>query len=292
VSEELLREPADLLYANAPRTFLPAVLCARKLEVPVVCGLHLIFTGGIEHELVSWCFRQTQVRRAIFCSRAVAAPFEQSCGDKGLLVPYWVSPAFLEEPTRSAEARARLGLGAGELAVGVIGRISRTKGQRLFLEALSPLLPEFPALRLFVAGAADFEDPGEEERTRDLAAASPDPARVTVTGSMVESLSFLDAMDVLVVPSLWEEPFGLVAVEGMARRLPAVVTKSGGLQEIVEDGVTGFHVEKEPIALREAVRRLLEDAGLRARMGEAGRARVEDRFHPAKQMGRIMKACL
>jgi glycosyltransferase involved in cell wall biosynthesis len=114
------------------------------------------------------------------------------------------------------------------------------------------------------------------------------PERVTVTGAMVDSREFMDAMDVLVVPSLWEEPFGLVAVEGMARSLPVVVTRSGGLQEIVEHGVTGFIVEKDARTLREAVEALVSDRILRASMGDAGRERVQRMFHPEKQMGRIV----
>jgi glycosyltransferase involved in cell wall biosynthesis len=124
------------------------------------------------------------------------------------------------------------------------------------------------------------------------ALAAKEPERISLTGRMVDSREFLDALDVLVVPSLWDEPFGLVAVEGMARRLPVVVTRSGGLQEIVADGETGFVVDKSPEALRRAVDSLLGDPGLRVRMGEAGRRRVGDRFDPAKQMGQILEACL
>lgn len=290
--EALLRvRPAELIYANGPRCVLPAVLAARRLGLPVVCGLHLIFRGGMEHRLLRWCFERPEVRRVIFCSTAVAAPFAGVCSAKGRKIHYWVSPEFLEMPADRGAARREAGVGEGEVAVGVLGRISRTKGQRLFLEALLPLLEEFPALRLFVAGAADFEDPGEEEALRAMAAACPDPSRVVITGRMVESRPFLDALDVLVVPSLWDEPFGLVAVEGMARSLPVVVTRSGGLVEIVEEGVTGFHADKETASLREAVRRLAADEGLRARMGEAGRRRVEDHFHPARQIGMVLQAC-
>jgi glycosyltransferase involved in cell wall biosynthesis len=157
----------------------------------------------------------------------------------------------------------------------------------MFLEGLMPLLSAHPRLKLFVAGGADFEDPAEEASVTALAAQVPE--HVTVTGAMVDSREFLDAMDVLVVPSLWEEPFGLVAVEGMARSLPVVATRSGGLQEIVEHGVTGFIVDKDARALREAVEPLLTDPVLRARMGEAGRDRVERMFHPQTQMGRIIE---
>ena len=238
-----------------------------------------------------WCFGRPEVKRVIFCSTAVAAPFSDVCAAKGRLIHYWVSPEFLDAPRDAAGARRALGLSDGDVAVGVLGRISRTKGQGLFLEALLPLMGEFPRLKLLVGGAADFEDPREEGELRAMAAACADPSRVVMTGKMVESRPFLDALDALVVPSLWDEPFGLVAVEGMARSLPVVVTRSGGLVEIVQDGVTGIHAEKEPGSLREAVRRLAADRDLRLGMGEAGRRRVEDRFHPARQIGKVLEAC-
>jgi glycosyltransferase involved in cell wall biosynthesis len=280
-------EKADLIYANAPRCVLPAVWAARKAGVRVACGLHLIFRGGLEHRLLSWCFRQPEVRRVIFCSDAVAEPFLQAAGPKGTKVLYWVSPPVLRAPSDRPGARARYGLSDDDVAVGVIGRISKTKGQRMFLEALMSLLSAYPRLKLVVAGGSDFEDPAEEAAVKALAAQAPE--HVTVTGAMVDSREFLDAMEVLVVPSLWEEPFGLVAVEGMARSLPVVVTRSGGLQEIVEQGVTGFVVEKKAQALRDAVGTLVNDPILRARMGKAGRQRVMGMFHPETQMGRIVE---
>lgn len=286
----LEQERADLIYANAPRCVLPAVWASKRTGVPVACGLHLIFRAGMEHRLLSWCFSRPEVKRVVFCSDVVAEPFAQAAGPKGLKVLYWVNPDVLNAASGKEAARAGYGLSEGDVTVGVIGRISRTKGQRMFIEALSPLLSRYPGLKLLVAGAADFEDPAEEAAVEGLAARAP--GRMTVTGRMVDSREFLDALDVLVVPSLWDEPFGLVAVEGMARRLPVVVTRSGGLQEIVADGETGFVVEKAPDALRSAVERLLADPGLRARMGEAGRERVRERFDPEKQMGRIIEACL
>lgn len=291
IGRALAEEPADLLYANAPRTFLPAVLAARRGGPPVVCALHLIFTKGLEHRLIRWCFRRKEVRRVFFCSGAVARPFAALCGGKGTRLHYWVSPRFLEAPPDRERARQAWGLRPEDVAVGVLGRISRTKGQALFLEALLPLLERYPHLRLFVGGGADFEDPEEEQRVQALARSASDPSRVTVAGGMVEALPFLDALDLLVVPSLWEEPFGLVAVEGMARRLPVVVTRSGGLVEIVEEGVTGFHAEKDAASLRRVVEPLLGDGTLRRRLGAAGRLRAERDFHPEIQMGKLLAAC-
>jgi glycosyltransferase involved in cell wall biosynthesis len=290
IGAALSEEKANLIYANAPRCVLPAVWAGRKAGVSVACGLHLIFRKGLENRLLNWCFRQPEVRRVIFCSDAVAKPFLQAAGPKGTKVLYWVSPPVLHAPPGHQEARARYGLSGNDVAVGVIGRISKTKGQRLFLESLMPLLSAHPRLKLVVAGGSDFEDPSEEAAVKALAVQAPE--RVRVTGAMVDSREFLDAMDVLVVPSLWDEPFGLVAVEGMARSLPVVVTRSGGLQEIVENGVTGFIVEKEARALRESVEALVKDPVLRARMGGKGRERVLLMFHPERQMGRIVDAVM
>jgi len=287
----LSEEPADLLYANAPRAFLPAVLAARGGGPPVVLALHLIFTGGFEHRLIRWCLRQKEARKIVFCSGAVAHPFAKDCGAKGVKIHYWVSPRFLEAPSERRRSREAMGLNPGDVAVGVLGRISRTKGQSLFLEALAPLLERYPALRLLVGGGADFEDPEEEARVARMAAASPRSERIRIAGRMVEAIPFLDSLDVLVVPSLWDEPFGLVAVEGMARGLPVVATRSGGLVEIVDHNVTGFLADKNAASLRDAVERLLADPGLRSAMGERGRARVESEFHPAKQLAEVLALC-
>jgi glycosyltransferase involved in cell wall biosynthesis len=73
------------------------------------------------------------------------------------------------------------------------------------------------------------------------------------------------------VPSLWPEPFGLVAVEAMRSGVPVVASRIGALPGIVVDGVTGILVTPgESAELRAAIRRLDQDPELRARMGAAG----------------------
>ncbi|HEO71133.1 MAG TPA: glycosyltransferase family 1 protein [Candidatus Hydrogenedentes bacterium] len=81
------------------------------------------------------------------------------------------------------------------------------------------------------------------------------------------------------VPSVWEEPFGLAAVEAMAAGRPVCASRVGGLQHIVRDGETGFLFERgDAAALADCLRRLLDDAELRRRMGEAGRRVVEQEY--------------
>ncbi len=85
--------------------------------------------------------------------------------------------------------------------------------------------------------------------------------------------------NICVVPSVWEEPFGLVAVEAMASGRPVCASRVGGLQDIVVDGETGFLFEKgDSIALADQLAHLLDDADLRVRMGGAGRQRAEREY--------------
>ncbi|NIA13210.1 MAG: glycosyltransferase [Nitrospiraceae bacterium] len=93
------------------------------------------------------------------------------------------------------------------------------------------------------------------------------------------------ASDICVVPSIWEEPFGLVAVDAMASGRPVCASRVGGLQDIVVDGETGFLFERgDGQALADRLGALLDDPALRQRMGEAGRRRAETEYDWARVM--------
>jgi len=85
--------------------------------------------------------------------------------------------------------------------------------------------------------------------------------------------------DICVVPSLWEEPFGMVAVEAMAVGRPVVAARGGGLTAIVEDGVTGLLYDaKDAAALAQCLARLLDTPDECAEMGRKGRERIEREY--------------
>lgn len=108
---------------------------------------------------------------------------------------------------------------------------------------------------------------------------APDAVRAVGWHDPAGLYRLYEGADVAVVPSVWEEPFGRVAVEAMAAGLPVVATRVGGLQRIVLDGETGFLVPPaDSHALADALRRLITDRGARRRMGSAGRARVEQEY--------------
>jgi glycosyltransferase involved in cell wall biosynthesis len=93
-----------------------------------------------------------------------------------------------------------------------------------------------------------------------------------------------------VAPSIWPEPFGLVALEAAAAGKPIVATKMGGLRDIVVDGETGLVVPPENrTALGAAMRRLIGDEELRGRLGEAARQQAA-KFSPAAVLPQVEQA--
>lgn len=85
--------------------------------------------------------------------------------------------------------------------------------------------------------------------------------------------------DVCVIPSLWHEPFGIVALEAMAAGKPVIASRVGGLKDIVLDGVTGFLVDPENVEqIVEKIELLIQNPTLCSLMGQAGRKRVKEHY--------------
>ena len=95
--------------------------------------------------------------------------------------------------------------------------------------------------------------------------------------NQAEIRRFYQESDICVVPSIWDEPFGLVAVEAMASGRPVCASRVGGLQSIVLDGETGFLFTRDNrFELAHCLGLMLDDGTMRRAMGDAGRRRVEE----------------
>jgi len=167
-----------------------------------------------------------------------------------------------------ASVRRELGLGEQPLIV-CVARLDAEKGGETLLRAM-PL----------VARGAHLAFAGEGPRLsrwKELAAELRVAHRVHFLGLRSDVEELMAASNVVVVPSEYEEAFGLAVVEGMASARPVVVTRSGAMPELV--GETGLVVDKrDPRGLAAAVNRLLDDRVLAARLGSAAQARAQERF--------------
>jgi glycosyltransferase involved in cell wall biosynthesis len=133
-----------------------------------------------------------------------------------------------------------------------------------------------------VVGAALFGEYDYAASLRDLASELGVSDRVEFVGFVPAVGTELARLDVLVVPSLVPEGFGLTVIEGMAAGLPVVAPDAGGPADIVTDGVDGVLVPPgDAVALASALRRLASDPPTRQRLGDAARRRAAD-FTPAR----------
>jgi glycosyltransferase involved in cell wall biosynthesis len=169
--------------------------------------------------------------------------------------------------------------------VGFAGRLVPEKGVEVLLRAFALLVQHVPEAHLLLVG-----DGPERPRLARLATELQIAGRVTWAGHLprAEAQQQLATAWLQVVPSLWAEPFGLVAPEAMMRGTAVIATNTGGLGEIVRDGETGIHVPPGDVgALVRAMLRLLKDPDLAERMGHAGRAVALARYKESAAVDKI-----
>ncbi len=156
-----------------------------------------------------------------------------------------------------------------------VGRLVPQKGIPYLLDAMPLVLKEHPGARLVLAGRGSLHDSLKRKAARMGLGGS-----VIFSGYMEEEAlkDAYGACDLFVLPST-VEPFGIVVVEAMASGRPVVCTDSGGVREVVADGVNGFLVPpRDPRALADSICQLLSDADLRERMGREGRRIAREKF--------------
>ena len=154
-----------------------------------------------------------------------------------------------------------------------VGRITPHKGLSYLLRAMATVRQ--PA-RLVVAGDG-YDLPNMRRLSEALGIADRTEFLGIVGRDEVDTL--YRRASVLVVPSVWPEPWGLIGPEAMASGLPVVAFRSGGIPEWLVHGVTGFLVESRDVAgLASQIDRLLNDPELVRRFGSAGRSAAQARF--------------
>ena len=187
------------------------------------------------------------------------------------------------DPTRflantACSSRARLGLSDGPV-VGMIGRVGTMKGQEILLRAAPSVLRDHPTTTFLLVGGVLHNRTTDLDRLTALARRLGVEQHVRIMGFDSDVPGILQAMDVVVQPSVRPESFGMTVLEAMAAAKPVVAAAHGGVLEIVRDGETGLLVVPgDPDGLARAISTLLASTALRERMGAAGRERVLSHF--------------
>lgn len=171
------------------------------------------------------------------------------------------------------ERRAELGLPADAPVVVMLAVAREGKGHDALLAAMPIVVGRRPDVRFLFVGGGPLE-PALRERVREMGLTE----NAVFTGMRHDRPKMLSVADVFTLPSQ-NDSFPTTVMEAMAMRLPVVGLQSGGVPEMVVDGVTGLLVPPDrPEALASALLELLENLDRARAMGERGRVRVEAEF--------------
>ena len=256
----LKRERFDVVHAHVARDYPLVASAALRLPVKVVLTRHLLYP-------VKSHFLYRRVDGWIAPTRQILKTLEPLRPRSSAVIPNWVdAEKFAFKPHASHKP----------LTLGLLGQISPHKGHDDTIEALRILGPDY---RLLIAGKAGKGQNEYVAQLKERATGLP----VSFPG-FVSLPEFFETIDVLLVPS-WEEPFGIVVLEGMAGGIPVIATSAGGPPELILSGVEGVLVPpRNPGALAEAIPLINAQ---RESIVHAARKRVEAEFDIRKVIPKI-----
>jgi len=285
----------DIVHSHHPfTTGAMAARLARQHDLPLIYTFHTMlheyghYAPLLEAAAQRWLVRRylrhaNDADRVLVATRTVRDLLQQQGVRSPLeVVPEGVPPVA---PDPDGRARVRAALGVPETVPLLLyaGRLAKEKGLDFLLRSLARLAT-VRRFHLCLAGG------GPEERALHAQATSLGlRPRLTFAGWVQhEALAnYYAAADVFVFPSP-TDAMGLVLVEAMSAGLPCVAIDRYGPSEVVVNGLTGFVTPFEEQAFAGAIRRLLDDEPLRARMSMMARARARD-YDPDIMAGRLVR---
>ncbi|PYQ12457.1 MAG: glycosyl transferase [Acidobacteria bacterium] len=275
----------DLIHSHLFWANLAARTVGRWAGIPVILNSHHGTDGWLplSHRLLE---RSTVglADRVVVCSEAVRRCAVEEVGlpaSKVVVIPNGIPAERFADRSRREAMRASLGLDAARLAVGSVGRLDEpVKGFSVLVEAMGRVAARRSDAVCLVAGDGPARRGLEETVRRSNLSES-----VKFLGERRDIPEFLQALDLYVQPSRLEG-FGLSALEAMATGLPVVASRTGGLPEVVQEGITGELVPPgDAGSLADTILALLADPTRRAAYGRSGEAIAREEF-PLEKMVR------
>ncbi|QTQ36970.1 Glycosyl transferase, family 1 [Aromatoleum petrolei] len=256
---------------------LVAIACAgARTRPPILCTSHGGDLFGLKGAAAEWIKRLVlrHAQRHTVVSQAMKrAEIELGAAPERIdVIPMGVDLRETFVPAQTARNGTSLLF---------VGRLVEKKGLAYLLEALPPLLPDFPDLTLQIAG-----DGPDRPALEQLATALGIAMHVRFLGraNNAQLPALYQQAGIVIFPSIVaqggdQEGFGLVAVEALGCECALVATELPAMRDFLEDGVNALIVpQKDTHSLTTALRTLLDDPALRARLGKAGRLSVLNRF--------------
>ncbi|WP_374428446.1 glycosyltransferase family 4 protein [Tabrizicola sp.] len=249
-----------------------AVLAARLADIPFSFTEH---GPAIFFEVDRWSLPEKIARAKFvvaithFCRSQLMLFSKPADWPKIAIVHCGVTPdAYRREP------------GGNGKRVAFVGRLDPVKGALLLIEAMAEVLKVHPDATLTLAGDGPSRAPAEARAAELGIAGSVHFAGFMTQGQVADLLA---NSDMLVLPS-FAEGLPVVYMEALASRIPVVASRVAGVQELVEDGVTGYAVPPGDVdTLVDRIIRLMDNPNAARDMGLAGRSSIEQSFDISRE---------
>lgn len=163
--------------------------------------------------------------------------------------------------------------------IGCFGRIVPQKGHRVLLSSVPRVLSSFPQTKFLIAG--DTPETYQSYRTKlmEIIQEKGLKENVFLLEFCPNLHSLYRSIDILVLPSVTPEAFGLTLLEAMAFGKPVIASRIGGVRELIEEEINGFLVEpNDDEGLADRIRYLIENPGVCKQMGEKAKEIVQKKF--------------
>ena len=291
IRDRVRGEGFDVLHTHGYKAHLYGYLAVRAISCPVVATCHGYrsvlppglarlrqqFYGAVERALL----RRFDRVVAVSSELAEALGKARVASGKLTIIRNGVDPDGFGSACPSADLEKIKG---GRMAVGLVGRLTEGKGHRQLFQAAREILVRHPNTVLFVVGDGPLKS-----RLEDLARELGIASSVFFTGKRSDMVGVYAALDIFVLPSLYEG-LPMVILEALAAKRAVIATRVGAVPDLILEGNTGLLIEPADIpALGNAMIRLMTDAGLRRSLGENGAAFVRKQFSAQSMAGKYLE---
>lgn len=281
----------DLIHAHMGRTGLYAKCVGAMTRKPVIVTEHLVahdhswIKNPLKRRLhlMGHVLSNRMTTLVIAVSKEARDSYIERQGispQKVITIHNFVDTDIVATEEEAEELRRKLGINKESIVVGFLGRLDWRKGLKTIVDAAEGL----KGVKFLIVGGGEARDKLIDEIKRKGLEQD-----FILTGVRQDVPQLMKAMDIFVFPTeAGYESFGIVVIEAMAAERPVIASDICPLREIITNGENGILIpQKDPMALRSAILRLMSDRDLMKRLGEKGRKTVLKRFSLRKAIKEI-----
>ncbi|MHC1785271.1 MAG: glycosyltransferase family 4 protein [Anaerolineaceae bacterium] len=291
------RNQIRIIHSHTPRTILAAWLALRAVDhhlstPPVHLATKHLLTTPLDRRMGHFYTLYDRLTlyppdHIVTVSDRMAVQVQNQPGISPLKVtaiPNSIPVEDFHRPDLRDFYRQKWNFSAEDIVIGFTGRIQKVKNLDILIRAFALLSPDYPHLRLALAGSGDLQSE-LEALSKSLGVAD----RITWTGFVNDIPGFLSSMDIYIQPSI-NEGLSLSILEAMAAGKPVIATRVGSAEDVIDNENTGLVIQpRSEEAIVNSVKILLDNPDLRQRLAQNAKNTVFEKYNLQKMVDSYIK---